>query len=99
MSTNALTATYSAPNANQVLSVSLPSLPADPEALDVQQKTAHLSALRSGVTAMQSNINALLTQKMEDDKAGEGGKESGKGKRDDARAEVLYGEEDADEDA
>ena len=98
MSTNALTAVYSAPNSKQTLSSSLPRLPADSKALDVQQKTAYLSALRTSVTAMQSDINALLTQKMEEDKAGESGKDSGKGKAQDDRAEELYGEEDAEDD-
>ena len=44
---------------------------------------------------MQSNINALLTQKMEEDKADE----AGKGKASDDRAEELYGEEDVEDDA
>lgn len=99
MSTNALTATYQTPNATLNLSSSLPSLPNDAEAQNVQQKTAYLTALRSSVTEMQSDVNATLTQKMDEDKA----VESGKGtvrveKTQEEKMEEMYGEEDPEND-
>ena len=94
MPSNALKAVYSAPSVKQTLSSSLPSLPA---ALDVEQKTAYLSALRASVTTMQSDINVLLTQKMEEDKASECRKDGVKSATQDDRAEELYGEEDVED--
>ncbi|KAK4547833.1 hypothetical protein LTR36_010552 [Oleoguttula mirabilis] len=96
MSTNALTATYCSPAATQTLSSSLPPLPSDTQAENVQQKTAYLSALRSSATQMQSDINAILTQKMEEDKAAESGK--GKAQEEEAKMEEMYGEEEAEDD-
>ena len=94
MPSNALTAIYSAPSVKQTLSSSLPSLPA---AQDIQQKTTYLSALRSSVTTMQNDINVFLTQKMEEDKASESGKDGVKSTTQDDRAEELYGEEDVED--
>ncbi|KAK5116077.1 hypothetical protein LTR85_009359 [Meristemomyces frigidus] len=94
MSTGPLTAAYKSPTAAQNLSFSLPALPSTTEAQNVQQKTTYLSVLRSSVTQMQSDINAILTQKMEEDKAAE----SGKGKAQEEKMEEMYGEEDPEND-
>lgn len=91
MSTTPLTATYASPSESQTLSS---DLPAAPHAGDMKGKTAYLSALRSNIAQMQSDVNGLLTRKMEEDKAG-----PGEGKKDDrdAKAEEMYGEEEAEE--
>lgn len=47
---------------------------------------------------MQADINAFLTNKMEEDKAGEASKTWGKQKTQEEKAEEMYGEEDPEED-
>lgn len=86
-----LTATYVSPSDKQTVSSDIPS---SPQAGDVKAKTEYLSALRSNITQMQSDVNALLTKKMEEEKSSGAG-----GKRDDgdAKAEEMYGEEGGDE--
>ena len=98
MSTNTLTASYASPSSTIVFSSSLPSLPSDPNAQDIPQKTTYLCTLRSNVIQMQSDINVFLTQKMEEDKAAESGAD-GKGKAQEEKAEEMYGEEDPEDDA
>ena len=98
MSTTQLTATYQSPDSSQTFSSDLPSLPSDPSAQDVISKTVYLSALRSNIVQMQSDVNAFLTKKMEDDKASEAGKASGKRTKEE-QEEDMYGEEDPEADA
>lgn len=49
-------------------------------------QTAYLAALRNSASALQTEINTLLTQKMEDDKAAATGVDENK-------EEAYYGEE------
>lgn len=87
MSTQYLTAAYKSSIGEENFSSSLPTLPAN----NVQDKTAYLSALRSNITQLQGDINKLLTQKMEEEKAA-GGKKAVA----DEKAEEMYGEEEDD---
>lgn len=89
-------AAYTSPTGRQTFSTSLPALPSDPKAQDIKQKTAYLSSLRSGATQMQGDLNAYLTQKMEEEK---GGKAGGAGQSGEETAEELYGEEGGEPDA
>lgn len=88
MANDQLTATYKSPSDQKTFSSELP--PA--QAGDVKTKTAYLSTLRSNFTHVQSDVNAFLTKKMEEDKA------AGDKKADqDAKAEEMYGEEEGEE--
>ena len=95
MPDQALTADYASPTSIHTFTASLPPLPSDPKAQSVPEKTAYLSSLRAGATQMQAEINAALTQRMEDDKAVAA---TGKSGVHDEKAEEMYGEEDAEED-
>lgn len=88
-----LIASYKSPTSTQTMSIELPTPPKD-GAGSVQDKTAYLSALRAKASEMQSEINAFLTQKMEEDKAAESNKSAA-----DQREEERYGEEDPENDA
>lgn len=60
-----LTADYTAPtHERKQFNYSLPNIEANPSTED---RTAYLSALRSSVTKLQSEVNTFLTQKMTDD--------------------------------
>lgn len=89
MGNSQLTATYTSPSDTRAISSS--NLPSPPQEGDVQAKTTYLSALRSGITQVQSDVNALLTRKMgeEKDASDAGGKKDER----DERAEEMYGEE------
>lgn len=82
-----LTATYSSQSDSRAFTSD--PLPVDPK--NVGEKTTYLGALRANATKLQGDINAFLTQKMEEDKAAEG---SSKKSAADERAEDMYGEED-----
>ena len=88
-----LTANYASPSGTHTFSHTLPS----PSANNVSEKTAYLSTLRSKSAELQSEINAFLTQKMEEDvKAAEGS--SSKRSKKEEREEEMYGEEDPEAD-
>jgi hypothetical protein len=55
--------------------------------MDTTTRTAYLSALQDGIKALQADVNALLTQKMDQDKGAAGAKEE------DRREEENYGED------
>lgn len=93
MSQPSLTATYKALEDSKTFSSALPAVPADSS--NVQEKTAFLSALRANASKLQGELNAFLTQKMEEDKAAE---ENSKKSASDQRAEDMYGEEDPEQD-
>ncbi|KAK5719827.1 hypothetical protein LTR17_015116 [Elasticomyces elasticus] len=95
MASQSLSAAYASPTASQTFTASLPSLPSDPKTQSVAEKTAYLSALRAGATQIQAEINAVLTQRMEDDKMTEA---AGKLKLQEDKAEEMYGEEEGEED-
>ena len=84
-----LTAKYQSPTSSESFSSKLPSLSKDH---DGKAKTDYLSALRSGIVQMQSDVNAFLTQKMEEEKSSDAIKDTMKAKEE--KAEELYGEED-----
>lgn len=65
-----------------------------------QAQTAHLSALRASTKQLQSDINAFLTQKMEEDKAAAASNANDKksGKSRDEEEEENYGEETVEDD-
>jgi pullulanase/glycogen debranching enzyme len=88
-----LTASYASPSGSHTFSHTLPTASAS----NVIEKTAYLSTLRSKSADLQSEINAFLTQKMEDDvKAAEGG--AVKRSKKEEREEEMYGEEDPEAD-
>ncbi|GAB7349125.1 hypothetical protein MBLNU459_g8071t1 [Dothideomycetes sp. NU459] len=93
-----LRATYTSPTTTHTFSSALPSTSApsseSSSSSTVQAKTAYVSALRAKVSGLQEDINAFLTAKMEEDKAGD----AAKSKRDEEREEQMYGEEDVGED-
>ncbi|KAK7614061.1 hypothetical protein JOL62DRAFT_496204 [Phyllosticta paracitricarpa] len=91
-STHALTATYTSPNdaAPKTFARDLPTIPSDPS---TDEKTAYLAALRKNVSELQSDVNAFVTQKMEEDKKGSGADDAN-----DAALEANYGEENVDDD-
>lgn len=86
-----LTASYRSRDTEKAFESSLPSLPSEAAKQDVEAKTAYISALRSSVTEIQSNVNAFLTQAMEDEKATQ---PASSRKAKEEREEELYGEED-----
>lgn len=88
-----LTASYVSPTGTHEFSHTLPS----PSANNVTEKTAYLSALRSKSAELQSEINAFLTQKMEEDVKAAEGRPSKRSKKEE-REEEMYGEEDPEAD-
>ncbi|KAL8717695.1 MAG: hypothetical protein Q9225_005085 [Loekoesia sp. 1 TL-2023] len=60
-----LTASYTSPSASKTFTHSLPSAATTSTA----EKTQYLSTLRQSVTKLQDEVNAFLTEKMEEDKA------------------------------
>lgn len=82
-----VTATYSSPTTSipHTISTPLPTLSSP----STDDRVAYLAELQSSVKKLQGDINTLLTQKMEEDKAASG-KDA---KVDDAKEEENYGEE------
>ncbi|KAM5467067.1 hypothetical protein MauCBS54593_005687 [Microsporum audouinii] len=70
---------------SQRLSTSLP--PSGEYSL--AERTAYLAELRTSIVSLQADVNAFLTEKMEDDKL----REQGSGTTDDKKEEDNYGEE------
>ena len=68
---SSLRATYRAATASQTLEYPLQSSAASANQ-GISEKTAYLSELRSSVSNLQTDVNALLTSKMEQDKAAAG---------------------------
>lgn len=87
MAQSQLTANYTSPSATKVFASD--PLPRDPQ--NVEEKTTYLAALRANASKLQGEINAFLTQKMEEDKAVEA---DSKKSAADEREEDFYGEED-----
>ncbi|TID24452.1 putative ekc keops complex subunit gon7 protein [Venturia nashicola] len=82
-----LSATYSAPDsAEKGFNQLLPMCSEEPSPTE---RTAYLAALRTSITDAQDQINAFLTQKMDEDNAKAGTASA----EDDAKAEENYGEE------
>lgn len=90
MAESQLSAEYKSPTTSQSFSSKLPSLPKDH---DVKSKTEYLSALRSAIVRTQSDVNAFLTKKMEEEKSLEASK-GHDSKSKEEQAEEMYGEED-----
>ena len=88
-----LTANYASPSDTHTFSHTLPSSSAG----NVTKKTAYLSTLRSKSAELQSDINAFLTQKMEEDVKAAEGRPSKRSKKEE-REEEMYGEEDLEAD-
>lgn len=88
-----LTANYASPSGTHTFSHTVPS----PSANNVIEKTAYLSTLRSKSAELQSEINAFLTQKMEEDVKAAEGRPSKRSKKEE-REEEMYGEEDPEAD-
>lgn len=87
-----LTATYTPPalsGSPQTFSADLPALAPQPS---THERVAYLHKLQSSLKSVQADVNAFLTDKMEQDKA------AGDSKGDDAKDEETYGEEIVDED-
>lgn len=91
-----LTATYTSPTTNHTFKSPLQSLPANPS---TKEKTSSITDLRAKTSQLQSDINAYLTERMEEDKAQEVTDGTAKkSARDEQREEDMYGEEAEDED-
>ena len=88
-----VTADYTSPSGTKAFSHDLPSAAAQ----NVTDKTAYLSTLRAKNTELQGEINAFLTQKMEEDTANADGSAS-KGSKNEEREQEMYGEEDPEAD-
>jgi ADP-heptose:LPS heptosyltransferase len=88
MANESLTAKYvSQTSTGELFSHELPACPEEPS---TEQRTAHLSSLRSNVIKLQSQVNVFLTKKMEDQAVADAaGKASAKEKEE----EENYGEE------
>lgn len=88
-----LTAVYTSPTTTNTFSSPLST--ASTSASSPQEKSQYLGDLREKVSQMQDDINAFLTQKMDEDKAAT---EGGVSAKDEEREEQMYGEEVVDED-
>jgi hypothetical protein len=90
-SSPALTASYSAPSSDaKVFSQTLPACSNEPSATE---RTTSLTALRNAISDTQDQINAFLTQKMDEDV-----KKAGVASVDDATFEENYGEDATEQD-
>lgn len=78
-----LSADYASPNGTHNFSAQLPTAPVSSSTTD---RVAFLGDLQTNLKTLQTDINAFLTQKMADDKAG------------DSKEEENYGEEVVEED-
>lgn len=78
-----LSADYASPNGTQNFSAQLPAASASSSTAD---RVAYFGDLQTNLKTLQTDINAFLTQKMADDKAG------------DTKEEANYGEEVVEED-
>jgi hypothetical protein len=82
-----LSADYSAPSSDdRSFNQPLPKISTNPSPVD---RTAYLAGLRASITDAQDQVNAFLTQKMEEDNKKAGVVSAA----DDAKAEENYGEE------
>ncbi|CZT24614.1 uncharacterized protein RCC_10339 [Ramularia collo-cygni] len=100
MTQSQLTATYTSPSTTKSFTSSS-LLP--PSSETVEEKTTYLGALRANISTLQGEINAFLTQKMEEDKVAEGSGDYSKvssaaAAAADEREEDFYGEEDFEKD-
>lgn len=105
--TPTLLATYTSPTSQKAFSTPLSApLPSPNTPTAVKDKVAYLSELRASTKQLQEDINVLLTQKMEEDKAvaaatadqGQNGVNGEKGKSKEQVEEENYGEETVEED-
>jgi hypothetical protein len=82
-----VSATYTAPGAEEkVFGHQLPTISPD---ISTNDRVAYLAALRQNTITLQSQINAFLTQMMDEDKARAGASTAA----DDEHEEENYGEE------
>lgn len=98
MSNIQLKATYASPDSTELFTGDLSSLSRDEKSQKVEEKTAYLHELRSKITQMQSDVNASLTRRMEEDKANATTQSSSKRRTQEQKEEEMYGEEDPDQD-
>lgn len=83
-----LTVDYSAPStASRSFSQTLPACAQTPS---TEERTAYLASLHASIGKMQDEVNAFLTQKMEEDKMSAGNAAQ---TADEAKEEENYGEE------
>ncbi|KAL8772401.1 MAG: hypothetical protein Q9209_002352 [Squamulea sp. 1 TL-2023] len=87
-----LTATYTSPSTSKTFVHPLPSS----TTTSLPEKTQYLSTLRQSVTRLQDEVNAFLTEKMEEDKA-LAAKAGVSDKVDEKKEEDFYGEEGVEE--
>lgn len=85
---------YTSPTGTQVFTHDQPSSNSPSQQSSVEQKTAHLSALRTGIKEIQASVNTFLTEQMEHDRAQDDTAGNKRSKKDDEQAEKMYGEED-----
>lgn len=98
MSDQQLKATYVSSDSRKVFAEDLLALPTDETAPSVLDKTAYFQNLRTNITKMQSDVNAFLTKRMEEDKAPTANQANPKRQTQEQKEEEMYGEEDPDED-
>ena len=92
----ALRAAYSSPSGKEGFAHQL-SAKCPPNA-STAERTAYLSELRASTKTLQKNVNAFLTQRMEEDQAREAREKGAKAKSHDEIEEEQYGEEPVEED-
>ncbi|KAI9760015.1 MAG: hypothetical protein M4579_001954 [Chaenotheca gracillima] len=89
-----LVADYKSPSASETFTK--PISPSTSTPLNTSGKTAHLASIRAAIPKLQDDINAFLTQKMEEDKGPQAARDANgtnKTAIDDAKEEENYGEE------
>jgi hypothetical protein len=86
-STPLLSASYNNPTESNLITVPLPTCPAEPS---TDERTNYLTALRQSIISLQSDINVFLTQKMDQDKMQSAAPASS---ANEDREEENYGEE------
>lgn len=86
-----LSATYTSPSDSKTFSTPLDS--AVDATSSTSDKTSYLKDLRTKVTQLQTDVNAFLTARMQQEQA------SGKSTDAEARLEDMYGEEDPENEA
>jgi hypothetical protein len=81
-----LTATYTAPDSASPHTITLPLPAVSSDSPSTDARVAHLANLQSSIKTLQAQLNAFLTERMDEDKVAAG-------RVDDANEEANYGEE------
>lgn len=90
MASNTVLGTYVSPSGKKDFDYKIPALPDSPT---TKETAAYLATLRKTTLRLQNEINAFLTQRMEEDKAPASGNGNGISTIDEQKEEDNYGEE------